>query len=52
MTVTTIERPAAQPRAATPLFYADNCNMVYGDAAAVLTQMIEAVRGLGAKAAA
>jgi NAD(P) transhydrogenase subunit beta len=34
------------------LFYADNCNMVYGDAAAVLTQMIEAVRGLGAKAAA
>jgi NAD(P) transhydrogenase subunit beta len=34
------------------LFYADNCNMVYGDAAAVLTMMIEAVRGLGAKAAA
>ena len=30
----------------------DNCNMVYGDAAAVLTTMIEAVRGLGAKAAA
>jgi len=35
-----------------PLFYGDNCNMVYGDAAAVLTTMIEAVRGLGAKAAA
>jgi NAD/NADP transhydrogenase beta subunit len=34
------------------LFYADNCNMVYGDAAAVLTRMIEAVRGLGSKAAA
>jgi len=34
------------------LFYADNCNMVYGDAAAVLTMMIEAVRGLGSKAAA
>jgi len=34
------------------LFYADNCNMVYGDAAAVLTKMIEAVRGLGVKAAA
>ena len=34
------------------LFYADNCNMVYGDAAAVLTMMIEAVRGLGTKAAA
>jgi NAD(P) transhydrogenase subunit beta len=34
------------------LFYADNCNMVYGDAAAVLAQMIEAVRGLGSKAAA
>ncbi len=33
------------------LFYADNTNMVYGDAAAVLTTMIEAVRGL-AKAAA
>jgi len=26
--------------------------MVYGDAAAVLTKMIEAVRGLGVKAAA
>jgi H+-translocating NAD(P) transhydrogenase subunit beta len=35
-----------------PLFYADNCNMVYGDAAAVMAQMIEAVRGLGVKAAA
>jgi len=34
------------------LFYSDNCNMVYGDAAAVLTKMIEAVRGLGVKAAA
>jgi NAD(P) transhydrogenase subunit beta len=35
-----------------PLFYADNCNMVYGDGAAVMAQMIEAVRGLGVKAAA
>jgi len=34
------------------LFYAENCNMVYGDAQAVLVQMIEAVRGLGAHAAA
>ncbi len=34
------------------LFYDDNCNMVYGDAAVVLTKMIEAVRGLGSKAAA
>ncbi|MCW8309023.1 NAD(P)(+) transhydrogenase (Re/Si-specific) subunit beta [Acidiphilium sp. PA] len=34
------------------LFYAENCNMVYGDAAAVLAIMIEAVRGLGTKAAA
>jgi NAD(P) transhydrogenase subunit beta len=33
------------------LFYSDNCNMVYGDAAAVLTKMIEAVRGLGKEAA-
>ncbi|MGV8950562.1 MAG: NAD(P)(+) transhydrogenase (Re/Si-specific) subunit beta [Cypionkella sp.] len=33
------------------LFYADNCEMVYGDAAAVLVQMIEAVRGLGKAAA-
>tara|TARA_R110000737_G_scaffold93541_2_gene126881 strand:- start:19277 stop:20746 length:1470 start_codon:yes stop_codon:yes gene_type:complete len=29
------------------LFYGDNCNMVYGDAQAVLIKMIEAVRGLG-----
>jgi NAD(P) transhydrogenase subunit beta len=35
-----------------PLFYAPNCNMVYGDAQAVMVQMIEAVRGLGAAAAA
>ncbi|HVI56079.1 MAG TPA: NAD(P)(+) transhydrogenase (Re/Si-specific) subunit beta [Luteibacter sp.] len=35
-----------------PLFYADNCNMVYGDAQAVMTEMIEAVRGLGLPAAA
>jgi NAD(P) transhydrogenase subunit beta len=35
-----------------PLFYGDNCNMVYGDAAAVLSTMIEAVRGLGATKAA
>jgi NAD(P) transhydrogenase subunit beta len=28
------------------LFYSENCNMVYGDAQAVLIQMIEAVRGL------
>jgi NAD(P) transhydrogenase subunit beta len=34
------------------LFYADNCNMVYGDAAAVLAKMIESVRGLATKAAA
>jgi len=33
------------------LFYAPNCNMVYGDAQAVLIKMIEAVRGLGAAAA-
>jgi NAD(P) transhydrogenase subunit beta len=33
------------------LFYSDNCNMVYGDAAAVLSKMIEAVRGLGKAAA-
>jgi NAD(P) transhydrogenase subunit beta len=33
------------------LFYSPNCNMVYGDAAAVLTKMIEAVRGLGKAAA-
>ena len=35
-----------------PLFYADNCNMVYGDAQAVMAKMIEAVRGLGVSAAA
>jgi NAD(P) transhydrogenase subunit beta len=33
------------------LFYKDNCNMVYGDAQVVLTQMIEAVRGLSKTAA-
>jgi NAD(P) transhydrogenase subunit beta len=33
------------------LFYEPNCNMVYGDAQAVLVKMIEAVRGLGAAAA-
>jgi NAD(P) transhydrogenase subunit beta len=33
------------------LFYAPNTEMVYGDAAAVLTKMIEAVRGLGSAAA-
>lgn len=33
------------------LFYDPNCNMVYGDAQAVLVKMIEAVRGLGAAAA-
>jgi NAD(P) transhydrogenase subunit beta len=35
-----------------PLFYADNTFMVYGDAAAVCVSMAEAVRGLGAPAAA
>jgi NAD(P) transhydrogenase subunit beta len=34
------------------LFYAENCQMVYGDAQAVLIQMITAVRGLGAGVAA
>jgi NAD(P) transhydrogenase subunit beta len=34
------------------LFYGDNCDMVYGDAQAVLVKMIEAVRGLGLSAAA
>jgi NAD(P) transhydrogenase subunit beta len=34
------------------LFYADNCEMVYGDAQAELVKMIEAVRGLGSSAAA
>ena len=33
------------------LFYAPNCNMVFGDAQGVLIKMIEAVRGLGAAAA-
>jgi NAD(P) transhydrogenase subunit beta len=33
------------------LFYEDNCNMVYGDAQAVLIKMIEAVRGLTSAAA-
>jgi len=34
------------------LFYAENCDMVYGDAQAVLAKMIEAVRGLGSAKAA
>ncbi len=34
------------------LFYEETCDMVYGDAQAVLGQMIEAVRGLGTAAAA
>jgi len=29
-----------------PLFYDENCDMVYGDAQAVLVKMIEAVRGM------
>jgi NAD(P) transhydrogenase subunit beta len=33
------------------LFYSPSCNMVYGDAQAVMIKMIEAVRGLGAAAA-
>jgi NAD(P) transhydrogenase subunit beta len=33
------------------LFYEPNCNMVYGDAQAVMVKMIEAVRGLGSAAA-
>ena len=33
------------------LFYEPNCNMVFGDAQAVLVKMIEAVRGLGSAAA-
>ena len=33
------------------LFYTENCNMVYGDAQAVLVKMIEAVRPLGKAAA-
>jgi len=34
------------------LFYGENCDMVYGDAQAVLIKMIEAVRGLGLPAVA
>ena len=35
-----------------PLFYGDNCNVVYGDGGAlVLSEMIEAVRGLTKAAA-
>ena len=34
------------------LFYGENRDMVYGDAQAALTKMIEAVRGLGLKVAA
>lgn len=34
------------------LFYADNCNMVYGDAQAVLVKMIQAIKDLGEEAAA
>ncbi len=30
------------------LFYQDNCSMVYGDAQAVLTQMVQAVKDLAA----
>jgi NAD(P) transhydrogenase subunit beta len=33
------------------LFYSPNTEMVFGDAQAVLVQMIEAVRGLGSAAA-
>ncbi|MGN8159420.1 NAD(P)(+) transhydrogenase (Re/Si-specific) subunit beta [Salinisphaera sp. SWV1] len=33
------------------LFYADNCNMVYGDAQAVLTRMVQAIKALGEDAA-
>jgi NAD(P) transhydrogenase subunit beta len=36
---------------ANALFFADNTNMIYGDASAVLAKMIESVRGLGSKAA-
>ena len=28
------------------LFYGDNCDMVYGDAAAVLTEMVQSVKEL------
>jgi proton-translocating NAD(P)+ transhydrogenase subunit beta len=34
------------------LFYADNCNMVYGDARATLVKMIQAVKDLGGDASA
>jgi len=34
------------------LFYADNCNMVYGDARETLVKMIQAVKDLGGEAAA
>ncbi|MGQ3076221.1 MAG: NAD(P)(+) transhydrogenase (Re/Si-specific) subunit beta, partial [Ferrovibrionaceae bacterium] len=30
------------------LFFNENCSMVYGDAQAVLTQMVRAVKDLGA----
>ena len=30
------------------LFFNENCSMVYGDAQAVLTQMVQAVKDLGA----
>ncbi|HEX3982896.1 MAG TPA: NAD(P)(+) transhydrogenase (Re/Si-specific) subunit beta, partial [Acidisoma sp.] len=29
------------------LFYGDNCNMVYGDAQAVLGRMVQAIKDLG-----
>lgn len=32
------------------LFYGDNCEMVYGDAQAVVVKMLEAVRGLSLSA--
>jgi NAD(P) transhydrogenase subunit beta len=32
-----------------PLFYADNCNIIYGDAQAVLVKMIQALKELGAQ---
>ncbi len=33
------------------LFYADNCNMIYGDARAVLVKMLQAVKDLGGEGA-
>lgn len=33
-----------------PLFYGDNCEIVYGDAQIVLVKMIEAIRGLASTA--